>query len=328
MDPRIVLVSTAAPAEGRGHISRAMALAEALVARDASVSMIVLRGSPTEGQRTALDALGVDIELGSPRTLRRSDLVVVDLPDPDEVAPSLRPDRLVAFDDREILRSRAAIVVQPSMPTWHGVAPAERVLAGYAWTPVRSSIREAAAHRGTVAGAGVVVCFGGSDPADVTARLAPAVADALRAAAAGSEAFDGDTTVIVGAGYRGALVDGDAWTFLRDPADIDRRLAAARLALIGAGTMKFELAALGVPTLLVAVADDQHPTGSPFAATGAARYLGDGRVIDPSVVVAAVRALAGDPGALAAMATAGPEAVDGRGANRLAAEILALGTAD
>ena len=93
----------------------------------------------------------------------------------------------------------------------------------------------------------------------------------------------------------------------------------------GAGTMKFELALLGRPMILLAVVDDQLPIGPPFAATGAARFLGDGREVDPSEVVSAVAALMADGPARTAMGERGRTIVDGRGAERIAAAVLQLG---
>jgi spore coat polysaccharide biosynthesis predicted glycosyltransferase SpsG len=111
---------------------------------------------------------------------------------------------------------------------------------------------------------------------------------------------------------------------VQDPADLDRRLATASLVVSGAGTMKFELALLGRPMILLAVADDQLPVGPAFAATGAARYLGDGRTIDPTTVAAEVATLVADGPARAAMSSRGPTVVDGRGADRIADAVLGL----
>jgi spore coat polysaccharide biosynthesis predicted glycosyltransferase SpsG len=316
----IVLVTSAAPDEGRGHLARTLTLAEALVPSGSRVVAQLLRGAPTPAQLAAFARLGVDVRLGTGPLPSGPGAVVLDLPDPNEAADWASPDRLMVFDDRELLRSPAAIVVQPSMPTWLGAAQAQRVLAGYHWAPVRASIRWLAARSmapGRADTAPVLICFGGSDPADVTGRLLPAVAAAVTPTGR-------PLLVIVGPGYGGEARPGEGWAVLRDPPDLDARLAGAGLALIGAGTMKFELAALGVPEILLAVADDQRPTGPPFAATGAARYLGDGRTLDPALVADAVGQLAADAAGRASMAMAGRDAVDGLGADRLASELLAL----
>lgn len=320
---RVALVTTAAPAEGGGHLSRAVTLAEELSHRGADIVVSLLRGSASIGQQARLAALGVEL-VGGLGAAPRADAVVVDLPVPDEAAVGLDPRRLVVFDDSDRLRAPAAIVVQPSQREWRGRADVGRVLAGYRWAPIRSSILAAAERRGPARGDGVVVCFGGSDPFDVGARVVPAVAAALAGGAAGTGAARPSLTAIVGAGYRGRLAADAAWTLLRDPADIDVRLAAARLALIGTGTMKFELAALGVPTVTLAVADDQGATGPEFARTGAAVYAGDGRTVDPEAVGQLLVRMLHDEPTLEAMREAARRTIDGRGAARLVGEILGL----
>ena len=309
------LVTTAGSEDGGGHLSRAIAVAEALTARHVDVSFEVLRGSPSPGQAARLGALGVSI-----RPPEDNAVILVDVPDPNEVGDRWPWRRLAAFDDRELLRGPAALVIQPSLARWGGSADPTRLLEGSDYAPIRGTLRRLAAEPPPEATPpGVLVCFGGSDPADVGARLVPAIA------AAGPW----PTVAVVGPGYRGALdrtdddVEGDV-RVVRDPADLDRRLATARVVVAGAGTLKFELALLGRPSILLAVADDQLPVGPPFAETGAALYLGDGRTIELAAVGEAVAALMGDEPARVAMASRGREVVDGRGADRIAVALVEL----
>lgn len=323
---RVHLITAAAHADGQGHLSREATLAAALARFGVEVTVRMLRGAPTDGQRAKLAAIGARLELGAGAPLLGA-VAVVDLPDPNEVAADLDPERLVVFDDRETYRGRAAVVVQPSLPRWSGPADAARVLEGYRWVPIRAGLVAGAraASAAVIAPAPVVVCFGGSDPDDVASRLVPAVADAVRtvlAAPTGAGRVPPATTAVVGPGYRGRLAEGKAWTLLRDPADLDRRLAGARVALVGAGTMKFELAVLGIPTVSVAVADDQLVAGPVFATTGATRFVGDGRTVDPGQVARAVADLVVDSTSLQQMRQAARGALDGAGADRLARVIL------
>lgn len=287
-------------------------MAEALTAAGTRATLGLLRGEPTAAEVDRLRDLGVRSE--EPSEL---DAVLVDLPDPNEIGDRWPANRLAIFDDREWFRGAAALVIQPSLERWSGPARAERVLAGYAYAPIRASLRElAASTRQGDEATEVLVCFGGSDPADVGGRVAPAIAV--------SGAWS--TTIVVGPDYRGRLSDtGDAAVVVRDPPDLDRRLATAALVVGGAGTMKFELALLGRPMVLLAVVDDQLPVGPPFAAAGAARYLGDGRTIDPAEVATAVASLMADAPARAAMTERARALVDGRGADRIAAAMLQLG---
>jgi hypothetical protein len=291
-------------------------MAEALTAAGARVSIEILRGTASPSEAARLGELGPMM-----RPPGDDAVIVVDLPDPNEVADRWPRRRLAAFDDREGLRGAAALVVQPSLAAWGGSADAGRVLEGYAFAPIRTTLRRLAADPPPEAAPPqVVLCFGGSDPADVGARLVPAIA------AAGSWS----TVAILGPGYRGRLMEtGDdtgegGVRVVRDPTDLDHRLATAHVVVGGAGTMKFELALLGRPMILLAVADDQLPVGPPFAATGAAQYLGDGRTIEPTAAAAAVTALMTDVPARLALASRGREVVDGRGADRIAAAVLEL----
>jgi hypothetical protein len=288
-------------------------MAEALAEARASVTLDLLRGDLTPSQIDRLRELGV-IDCDAPAAV---DAVLVDLPDPNEIAGRWPSHLLAVFDDREWFRGTAALVIQPSLDRWSGSAEAGRVLAGYAFAPIRGSVRALAADPPSeTEPVEVLVCFGGSDPADVGARVAPAVA----------RSGPWRTTIVVGPGYRGRL-GGAVGTgaVVRDPLDIDRRLASATLVVSGAGTMKFELALLGRPMILLAVVDDQLPIGPPFAATGAALFLGDGRDVDLSAVAAAVAALMADDPARTAMGERGRRIVDGRGAERIAAAVLQLG---
>ena len=243
----------------------------------------------------------------------------MDLPDPNDAGPAVLA-RATVFDDRQLLASPARVVVQPSLPTWSPApgANAGRALVGYAFAPLgRSVLRAAAAEqraRATQAEAAiprVLLCFGGSDPHDVTARLGVALAADAR----------WSLDLVVGPDYRGAA-GADGLAVLREPPDLAGLLAAADVAVLGAGTMKFEAAALGTAAVLVAVADDQLPVGPPFAATGAAAWGGDGRKVDPMVVVELLAALVLDAGRRAAMSRRGPEVVPGDGARRIVAATM------
>jgi spore coat polysaccharide biosynthesis predicted glycosyltransferase SpsG len=313
--PAVLLVTAAAREDGRGHISRQLSLAEALAARGARVSLDLRRGTLTDAQAERLRRLRV--ALGAPDA--HEGPVVVDLPDPNSVPPPRDVERLVVFDDRDWFRGEAGLVIQPSLPQWSGTGRAGRILAGYGYAPISSAVRSCVGvPEARPAAPTVVVCFGGSDPADVTGRIAPVVRERL----------GGAVQVVVGPDYRGTCDERAGLLVLRDPPDLYRRLARATVVVTGGGTMKLELACLGRAMIILAVVDDQLPVAPPFAATGAASFLGDGRTIDPGIVADAAVALLDDAPARTAMAEAGRAAVDGRGAERVAAAILDLGSGE
>jgi hypothetical protein len=315
MPVRVRLVVTAGALDGRGHLGRALSLAEARWAPETVVELELLADALSARERSrAREARLEEAVAGSPQV--PDTFAVVDVPDPRPVAARFEPQRLVVFDDRELFDEAAAVVIQPSQPGWSGPGEAGVVLAGYEYVPIPAAIRRRRSSEPSTTEVRygprprVLVCFGGSDPARVTARLGPALAASL----------DAEVEIIVGPSYQGST-NGWPVPVQVDPPDLVERLATADIVLLGAGTMKFEAACLGRPMLLLAVADDQLPVGPAFAATGAARFLGDGRTIAPDTVVQAVAALIADPRARAELGQTAASVVDGNGADRIATVI-------
>ena len=311
--PRFVrLWTSAGPGEGRGHLARSLALAEADWPDDILIELAVERGEPSPAEEGRARAAAADRQ--ARRAAHRWRRGRRRRPDPTALAGGLGPARLTVFDDAEAFDGEAALIVQPSLPVWSGHARSGRVLAGYGYAPIGFAWRAASEQPSRTVDGGaprLVVCFGGSDPHDVTGRLGPALAADPR----------WSTSVVVGPDYRVAQIL--AGGIIREPADLPSRITAARLVVIGAGTMKFEVAALGRPAVLLAVADDQrfpsvHRSRRPVPPTGSATD------VDPGVVRDAVAGLLDDERTLDAMATAARDVVDGHGADRLAAEIAAL----
>jgi spore coat polysaccharide biosynthesis predicted glycosyltransferase SpsG len=317
----------AGPGDGRGHLSRALAIAEALGQFGATLELELVRGELSAIERRRATDLGVNV--GVPGTAATDqlapDVVVLDVPDPSVLAGRFDPERLALFDDGGTFAGRAAIVVQPSLPGWTGTGSAAQVLAGFQYAPIGATyrrLRTAGLDRSAGSGAGIaqdrariVLCFGGSDPADVLGRVGPSLAEAPEWA----------VETIVGADYRGSA---SAWQspVVRDPADLPERIAEADLVVIGAGTMKFEVACLGRPALLLAVADDQLAGAPVYARTGAAVYLGDGRSVEPDEVRAAVASLLADDQGRSAIGRRAARLIDGLGADRIAEAIMTLAT--
>jgi len=147
--------------------------------------------------------------------------VVLDVPDLASAADRFDPDRLVVFDDGGAFAGTAAIVIQTSLPAWTGPGTAGLVLAGYAYAPIAAAYRrlrgQGITRRPAAPGTlpRVLICFGGSDPADVLGRVGQGLATDPRWSA----------EVVVGAGYHGRAA---SWPspVVRDPDDLPARLAA------------------------------------------------------------------------------------------------------
>jgi UDP-2,4-diacetamido-2,4,6-trideoxy-beta-L-altropyranose hydrolase len=97
----------------------------------------------------------------------------------------------------------------------------------------------------------------------------------------------------------------------------------ADLAIGAAGTSSWERCCLGLPTLLLILADNQRPTARALVKAGAAELVGEMPGADPSVLSAALARLSGDPAGLRRMSEAAATLCDGDGAARVAAIIAA-----
>jgi len=161
----------------------------------------------------------------------------------------------------------------------------------------------------------LIVTMGGSDPKDFT-RLA------LRA-------LMGVTTplqarFVIGPNFvdPGALakeIEAAGFEVLHDAADLAAEFARADLALISFGVTAYEMAALGVPALYLALSKDHARSASAFCQAG----MGDIVAPDPNSIASALGKLILDGERRQAMSKIGRSLIDGKGAERIAAELAA-----
>jgi spore coat polysaccharide biosynthesis predicted glycosyltransferase SpsG len=152
--------------------------------------------------------------------------------------------------------------------------------------------------------------MGGSDPEGLT----PALAQSLRALGI-------SVLSVLGPTYRGPTPAGEV---LADPQEWPRALAGARLLVGRFGHTLLEAAHLGTPALALATSAGATADAAAFASHGTARTM---RIAGPAgarAVAARALGLLNDAAALAAMATRGPELVDGEGARRVASALREL----
>lgn len=164
----------------------------------------------------------------------------------------------------------------------------------------------------------IFVNFGGTDFGGLTARATRAF-------------LQEDVTLIavLGAGAPASSVEDvnalkdqnpDLEVFV-DPPDFTALLASSDLAVGAAGTSVWERCALGIPSLLAVLADNQALIAKSMVETGAALFL------DTSSDIAMRRSLRGaldSPSTLASMAARSAAICDGQGARRVADILSAL----
>lgn len=169
----------------------------------------------------------------------------------------------------------------------------------------------------------LLITLGGGDAANRTARVTGAL---------GHLDVDGvEAVVVVGASnpHRGALESAARASpvplrLVDNPADMAALMAEADVAVAAAGGTAWELACMGLPSILVAVAENQRPVARGMAAAGAALDLGEWDDGTPAALVEALATLCRDPAARRAMSERGRELIDGRGALRVASLMRAL----
>ena len=98
----------------------------------------------------------------------------------------------------------------------------------------------------------------------------------------------------------------------------------ADLAIGAAGSASWERCALGLPALLVTLADNQVAGERLLVEAGAAKSIGWHDTVTAADIEREVRSLRADPGRVAAMSAAAAGVTDGRGTERVAAEIESI----
>lgn len=235
---------------------------------------------------------------------------------------------VLCVDDGALLeRYSARVVLAPdhdARPSAYNAPPATLVLAGSRYRLLRRGFAGSTRpERGPAEGAVVLVAFGGADSVNATRRAVLGLGPALG---------PGDTLLAVlgpvnpHAESVAQALDGLACRtqLLRDVADMAGLYARCHLAVSAAGGAAWEMAAAGLPAVLVPVAANQDPGATFLAESGAAVRFGESDCLDGPDLGPLVRGLLDDAGRLAAMSQAGPPACDGQGPHRVCQVLDAL----
>ncbi|MGQ0429830.1 MAG: UDP-2,4-diacetamido-2,4,6-trideoxy-beta-L-altropyranose hydrolase [Gammaproteobacteria bacterium] len=336
----LVIRADASPAAGIGHLMRGLALAQSWQDRGGMVQFVAAEPPPALAAR--LEREGFPLTVNSATPGGRADAaatlavakaldcrwLVVDGYDfgPDYLAALKAggPSLLVVDDFANSRLGPADLVLNQNLQAQadaYADVDRERLLLGSRYVLLRrefSAIRKST----TVAAPArphLLLMMGGSDPANVSVRLL----EFLRR-------WEGPKlriTVLTGPAnpHREsvqAAVDGVAdfhdARLVANPPDLPALLASADLAISAAGTSCWELACLGVPMLLVVVADNQRAGAEAFRAQGIAEVAGWHDTIVPRRFLEQLRRLLSSPDILRRLAAAGGALVDGRGAGRVA----------
>lgn len=200
-----------------------------------------------------------------------------------------------------------------------------RLLLGPSFAPLRVQFADSYEDRTGEVGR-VLVTTGGTDPM----RFVPMFLDA----ALKSEALRGVSFAVVIGGMFDDLseIEGIASAhprveLHRGVSDMAGLMASADIAISANGTTVYEMAAVGLPAVTFAMVEEQAPSAESLARLGAVAYAG---YVGSSVSEVAKRALArleglvSEPRRAHALALRAHDLIDGRGADRIAKEVIAL----
>lgn len=311
---------------GFGHIVRCKALADAFALKNVATRILV-RGDGA----IACSSNGTQIEardwLATPSEMSvndaATDCVIVDsFEAPLTFVTSLQTGgyKVAVIDDFLRREYSAGIVVDWTLnaetfayPTRH---PKVTYLLGSRFCALRKEFMRASVIDVTQRRPSCLVTFGGSDPR----RLTRTIVSLLE-----MHYPDLEKIVLVGEGFvdrlgdvemgKGKIVRGVT------AAELAGMMGTVQFAICAGGQTLYELASMGTPSLSVSVASNQSDDITECARTGFSKYVG---AWDNSAtfvnIVDAIRNIR-NPQTLQGMSKAGQAAIDGKGAERLAAVI-------
>jgi len=341
---------------GSGHVMRCLALAAVLRKRGVALHFFCADlpghlGDRVQSQGHGLTLLpagldaGQDAEASLAALLAASDGTRFDWLLVDHYAlgaawqRQLRPacTRLAVVDDMADRPHAADLLLDQNLGRQPGdyaaLLPAAAVrLTGPAFALLRPEF--AAARAASLARRGdgrlrhLLISMGGADPQQATLRVLQALQHApIQGPDQAPLPAEVSITVVLGAqadtlAAVQALLPALPWRsqLLCDVRDMAPLLQAADLAIGAAGGSAWERCCLGLPSLLLVLADNQRPGTQALVVAGAALALG---LVDdlPATLPAALQRLA-RPGALQPLSTAAAAVTDGLGAQRVADALL------
>lgn len=166
----------------------------------------------------------------------------------------------------------------------------------------------------------VLVFFGGTDSENLTGRCLEALSD--------PELCETMVDIIVGANnpHKEVLsrqVAARGKTYLHEPrphlADL---MADADMAIGAGGTVTWERCCLGLPSLVISIAENQQPVCNALAAADIIDYLGHWKDVEIVDITRAIKQLVNDPVRRQKLAKSGSELVEGLGVQRVVDAML------
>lgn len=184
---------------------------------------------------------------------------------------------------------------------------------GADYFPLRSEFRQGAPRKlrnGPVNK--IIITLGGSDPNDQTMRVLN-ILDRM--------GFERDKCAILGPGYQGQAANKKGLVTVRNPSNMSELLDEADLVISAAGGTSMELAHLGLPMALIALADNQLENAIAIDKAGAGLYLGEALKISDESITNSLHKLINDDDRRRAYSKNGLKLIDGLSHKRISDQI-------
>lgn len=342
-DEMLLIRADASVAIGTGHVMRCLALAQAWADAGGQAIFAMADATPAVEERLRNEGFGVAraaVRVGSAADAEEAaqlayqhdtSWVVVDGYEFDaEYQSSLkrRGLRVLFIDDNGHAGHYSADLVlnqnaHANEALYRSRELSTKLLLGPRFAMLR---REFAAWRGwereiPAIARNVLVTMGGSDPDNFTRKAIDGVR-AVRGASLRIRVLAGGSNPHVASLEEICADGGDSIQLIRDATDMPEQMSWADLAVTGAGSACLEICLMGLPALLIDLAENQTPIANEFARRGTAYHLGSSKTVAPDRIKAETRRLLTSVAERRAMSQRGRELVDGKGAERVVRELL------
>lgn len=311
---------------GMGHVARSLNIALSVIGRGLRAHFLVNDDAAVRGR---LDDFGVDCRIcgfGSTAALDPTDgVVVIDTKRDirEDVRGLKERGRKVVVIDNLSAAEIADKTIIPSVVAY-GLPPNDKILAGKDYVIIGEGFRRVREERRRPVHSRplkVLVTMGGADPFGLTEKIV--------AAMAGMEGIE--ATVVLGPAKRmtaeleALMKNRPGWMeFIHGVKDMAALMGTVHIAFTAIGTTVYELAYMGVPTVLIANYAEDIGALAALEAAGVAVSLGVRDDVSEKMIRGAVESLLKDGKRYASMSERASALVDGDGASRVAGVIEAL----
>lgn len=334
----LLIRADASVAVGTGHVMRCLALAQAWQDRGGQCIFAMAELTPAVERRLrdeGMDVEGLSVPVGSKEDAQQTRHIAAERNSPWIVADGYRfgaeyqktikadGQKVLLVDDNVHAESYAAdVVLNQNLQAAENLYPRRetytRLLLGPRYALLRREFRQWHNWRREIPANGkkVLVTMGGSDPNNVTIKVIEAIAQLSNPGL--------ETVVLLGGSHprteqvRAAIREqAHSMRLITDANNVAEWMAWADVAVAGAGTTVWELCLLGLPAILLVLADNQAQVAETAEKAGTAWSLGAGTEVSVSDIGNKLRELLDTQKKRISQSEKGRTLVDGRGAERV-----------